>query len=149
MDDARRSPASGALASYYGYCRCGACGSALSARTLEGGESSANCPRPPVVLSATPRNTEDRTFQLLGYRWVDVPLADRQRAAAQLLAEQRRDGGWGQLPNLASDAYATGEALDALYQAGDIDVQAPAYQRGLRFLLSSQRPDSYWLVQHD
>jgi Prenyltransferase and squalene oxidase repeat len=99
------------------------------------------------LLSATPSNTEDRTFQLLGYRWVDVPPADRQRAATQLLAEQRTDGGWEQLPNLASDAYATGEALAALYQAGDIDVQEPAYQRGLRFLLNSQKADGSWLVR--
>jgi squalene cyclase len=60
---------------------------------------------------------------------------------------QRPDGGWGQLDNLDSDAYATGSALVALYKAGGLPTANPVYQRGLGFLLKSQREDGSWYVK--
>jgi len=59
-------------------------------------------------------------------------MADKQRLqkmARALLAQQRKDGGWGQLPTLESDAYATGQALVALHQAGGLPITHRAYQR--------------------
>jgi ankyrin repeat protein len=95
----------------------------------------------------TPRSTEDRTFQLLGIHWAGTAQSVRITAVQALLAEQRPDGGWAQLPSRGSDAYATGEALVALHQAGGIPVDHGAYRKGLRFLLGSQTPDGSWLVQ--
>jgi Prenyltransferase and squalene oxidase repeat len=63
------------------------------------------------------------------------------------VAEQRPDGGWSQLPTLSSDAYATGQALVALAESGAIPVSDAAYQRGVRFLLSTQLADGSWLVR--
>jgi squalene cyclase len=67
--------------------------------------------------------------------------------AGTLSAAQRRDGGWAQNPNLASDAYATGESLWALREAGVLSVSDPAYQRGVKFLLSTQWEDGSWYVR--
>jgi len=39
-------------------------------------------------------------------------------AAEQLISSRHADGGWAQLDTLASDAYATGQALYALDVAG-------------------------------
>ena len=64
-----------------------------------------------------------------------------------LLSEQRPDGGWAQIPSLASDAYATGEALVALRDSGALAVGDPGYQRGIRFLLNTQFEDGSWYVK--
>ena len=99
------------------------------------------------LLKAQPRTTEDKAFQLLGLRWTGAGEDARQKAARQLLAEQREDGGWSQLPALSSDAYATGEVLVALLEGAGLPTSDTAYQRGLRFLLKSQQPDGSWRVK--
>jgi len=92
---------------------------------------------------AEPLTTEDRTMQILGITWAgrEVP-ADRVQ---QLIAKQRSDGGWGQTDNLASDAYATGEALWALHESGMTPSHA-VYRRGVDYLLRTQREDGTWHV---
>lgn len=96
------------------------------------------------LSQAVPRDTEDRVYQLFGLGWADTgPVA---KYGGQLLAEQREDGGWSQLPDRASDAYATGEALAALHQAAGIPASHPAYQKGLAYLLRTQKPDGTWFV---
>ncbi len=99
------------------------------------------------LLAAKPKATEERTFQLLGLGWSKAPDAEIQKAARQLLAEQRADGGWAPLKTLESDAYATGQALVALHQAAGLPTTDPAYQRGARYLLQSQLPDGSWHVK--
>jgi hypothetical protein len=101
------------------------------------------------LLAVEPKTTNDRAFQLLGLVWGGInPTHARVRAAARaLLAEQRSDGGWAQLPTLVSDAYATGQAMVALEQAKAVRVTDPAYQRGVRYLLSTQLEDGSWYVR--
>jgi ankyrin repeat protein len=99
------------------------------------------------LLKSQPRTTEDKVFQLLGMHWIGIGEGARQKAARQLLAEQREDGGWAQLPVLASDAYATGEVLFALREGIGLPTSDPAYQRGLRFLVKSQERDGSWRVR--
>jgi hypothetical protein len=48
---------------------------------------------------------------------------------------------------MQSDAYATGQALYALRQAGALGATSAAFRRGLRFLLDTQQPDGSWLVK--
>ncbi len=100
------------------------------------------------LKQAQAATTQDRAFQLLGLRWAgeDREIL-RRRAASDLLTEQRADGGWGELPSLASDAYATGQALVALKEAGALAATDPAYQRGVEFLLSTQLEDGSWYVR--
>src|SRR5262249_49457844 len=86
----------------------------------------------PWFLKTKPRTTEDRTFQLFGLKWARADENTLKEAARELIAEQREDGGWSQLPSLNSDAYSTGEVLVALREAAAISTGDPAYQRGLR-----------------
>lgn len=99
------------------------------------------------IKAAVPQNTEERVFQLLGLHWSGASPADLLPMRDALLATQRPDGGWSQLPYLPSDAYSTGEALYALHVAGGVAADHPAYQKGVRFLLDSQLPDGTWQVQ--
>ncbi len=98
------------------------------------------------LVKATPRVTEDRAFQLLGLRWSTAPAAVIQQAGQALIAEQRADGGWSQLPTLDSDAYATGQALFALVDSGAITTASPSYQLGVDFLVKTQLADGSWFV---
>ena len=70
-----------------------------------------------------------------------------RKAARALLAEQRPDGGWAQVPSLASDAYATGEVLVALKASGALAPNDPAYRRGVQYLLNTQLEDGSWYVK--
>ena len=94
-----------------------------------------------------PLTTEDRVFQVLGLVWAGGRQEAARRAAHDLLAGQRSDGGWGQTPSLASDAYATGQALVALKEAGAAMPSDEAYKRGARFLLNTQMEDGSWYVR--
>jgi ankyrin repeat protein len=97
--------------------------------------------------TARPRTTEDRVFQILGLAWAGSPTAIARGAGRALLDQQGADGGWAQLPSLASDAYATGQALVALKEAGALRTDDPAYKRGVAFLMNSQLEDGSWYVK--
>src|SRR6185369_6761478 len=68
-------------------------------------------------------------------------------ASGRLLSQQGADGGWAQIPSLANDAYATGQALFALKESGALRPHDDAYQRGIRFLLTTQLEDGSWYVK--
>lgn len=104
-------------------------------------------------LVKTPaQDNEDRVFRLLALKIAEAPASDIEAAAKELISKQRPDGGWSQLdagePTWAteSDAYATGSALVALHQAGDLCTDVPVYQRGLQYLLKAQKEDGSWHV---
>jgi squalene cyclase len=100
------------------------------------------------LIKARPQTTEDRAFQLFGLRWAGLnsrqPIL--QKGVRGLLANQRPDGGWSQIPSIASDAYATGQALVALKEAG-LPATDSAYKRGIAFLLKTQLEDGSWYVK--
>jgi ankyrin repeat protein len=98
------------------------------------------------LVRAQPRDTEDKTFRLLGLAWASAEPRHIQQAAAVLLQEQRDDGGWAQLPTLKSDAYATGQVLFALREGSGLAVSHEAYRRGVEFLLKTQLADGSWFV---
>src|SRR5205085_2565216 len=98
------------------------------------------------LLAAQPKTTEEHTFRLFGLYWAGATAAERSAATRQLLALQRADGGWAQLPRLQSDAYSTGEALVALSEAGT-PIADPAWQKGLQYLLSTQDDHGVWHVR--
>jgi hypothetical protein len=85
-------------------------------------------------------STQAQAFRIL----LSAETKARTKAAVErLLARQNQDGGWGQLPGLASDAYATGQVLYAVNMAG-VSRDRAELQRGIRFLTSNQRPDGSW-----
>jgi ankyrin repeat protein len=97
------------------------------------------------LLKAPTANTEERVFQLLGLAWAGVEPKELKKRAEALLEEQRADGGWAQLPDLTSDAYATGQALFALQLSG-VPVSSANYKQGVQFLLKTQFDDGAWYV---
>ncbi len=99
------------------------------------------------LLNHDPETTEDRVFQLLGLRWSSADKRSIQQAAKLLLTLQNKDGGWGQLPERSSDAYATATALFALAESGELSIDSDSYVRGARFLLDIQKEDGSWLVE--
>lgn len=99
------------------------------------------------LIKTTPQSNEDRAFQLFGLHWSGADNATKQKAAAQLLATQRSDGGWAQLASMQSDAYSTGQTLVALHRAAGLPTSDPAYQRGVQYLLKTWKPDGTWHVQ--
>ena len=80
---------------------------------------------------------------LLGVR-SGKPRKELQRTIDELLALQLADGGWSQtVPDLKSDAFATGQTLYVLSLAG-LTAERPEIKRGLDFLVATQKPDGSW-----
>lgn len=99
------------------------------------------------LTASRPEGAEEHSMRLLGLAWSKTPNATMESAVRDLIALRNRDGGWPQLPGMASDAYATGLALYALRLGGGVAVSHDAYQGGVRYLLDTQRPDGSWFVQ--
>ena len=96
--------------------------------------------------SRTARDTEERTYQLLGLRWAGAPRPRLQALARDLKATQRPDGGWNSVNGRESDAYSTAQALVALHDGGGVAIIDASYQRGIEFLLKAQAADGTWHV---
>jgi ankyrin repeat protein len=91
-------------------------------------------------------NNDDRSWRLSGLAWAGTDKVATQKARQELLATQRPDGGWADLASMQSTAYATGKSLVALQLSG-LAVSDPAYQRGIKYLLSTQQEDGSWYVK--
>ena len=96
---------------------------------------------------ATPVTNQDHAFRLLGLGWGGAPASAIREEAKALAGLQRADGGWNQLPAMASDAYATGEALYALGSAGKVSVSDPVFRKGVEYLMSTRANDGSWHVK--
>jgi ankyrin repeat protein len=99
------------------------------------------------LQSHTARDTEDRTYQLLGLSWAGANRSVLESLSKALAARQRADGGWSSLAGRDSDAYSTGEALVALHEAGGMSTTDPVWRRGVAFLLRTQAADGTWHVR--
>ena len=71
------------------------------------------------------------------------PAQQIQPRIDELLKRQNNDGGWSQINDLPSDAYATGQALWALSFAGVKNDRAEI-RRAVAFLIANQREDGSW-----
>ncbi|MGH9672047.1 MAG: ankyrin repeat domain-containing protein, partial [Bryobacteraceae bacterium] len=99
------------------------------------------------LASSRPWSGDDYAFRLLGLSWTGAGKNEIERAARDLAAQQRSDGGWAQTPGHASDAYATGLALSALSMAGGTGPGSSVYQRGVSYLMKTQLADGSWHVR--
>jgi hypothetical protein len=99
------------------------------------------------LRQARPTAQEDRAMKLLGLVWSKADAEDIKQASVELIAQQLPDGGWAQLAGLESDAYATGQAMVALYEAGTVTAADKSFQHGLAYLLRTQLADGSWVVR--
>jgi hypothetical protein len=98
------------------------------------------------IRATAARDTQDETYKLLGLVWAGAPAAEAAAQASRLLALQRAEGGWGQVPTMKADAYATGQALYALHASGQTATTV-AYEKGVQYLLRTQLDDGTWFVR--
>jgi hypothetical protein len=98
------------------------------------------------LAKAKAYNNEDRVWRLNGLAWAGFDKAATQAAIKELVAAQRADGGWSDLPSMNSSAYSTGESLVALRNAGMAASDA-VYARGVKYLLDTQQEDGSWYVK--
>src|SRR5262249_33773924 len=73
------------------------------------------------------------------------PAQECKSLAQRILARQNADGGWSQSKEMASDAWATGQALYALAHA-DLKSDSSVIQRAQSFLMTTQRDDGSWAM---
>ena len=87
---------------------------------------------------------QDKVLKVLMGARSAKPRETMQATIDELLALQRADGGWSQtVPELKSDAFATGQTLYVLSLAG-YTAERPEIQRGIDFLVATQTPDGSW-----
>lgn len=98
------------------------------------------------IVENESKDTEDSVSRLKALHLIGK-LAEAKKEGAKLIGLQRADGGWGQEPGMASDAYATGTALEALYRTGVLKFEDEVSQKGVRYLLRTQKPDGTWYVK--
>lgn len=87
---------------------------------------------------------QDKVLKTLLRARAGMPRETMQTTIDELLALQRVDGGWSQtVPEMKSDAFATGQTLYVLSLAG-YTADQPAIKRGIDFLVATQTPDGSW-----
>jgi Right handed beta helix region/Prenyltransferase and squalene oxidase repeat len=82
-------------------------------------------------------------MRLVLWRRLGRPAKEWQPLVERIKARQNDDGGWSQTKAMASDAWATGQALYALGNAG-IKPDEPVIANARAFLIKTQREDGSW-----
>ncbi len=82
-------------------------------------------------------------WQRLGRPAAEREAAERDALVKRIKERQNADGGWSQAKDMASDAWATGQALYALAHAG-VKPDEPAVARAHAFLVKTQRAEGSW-----
>jgi hypothetical protein len=95
--------------------------------------------------SKTEETVQSVALKLVLWRRLGRPAAEQEPLLKSLLSWQNPDGGWSQTKELPSDAYATGQSLYALAEAG-FPQNDPAVERAEMFLLKSQQPNGSWAM---
>ena len=98
------------------------------------------------IETTVPTSHEDRVSRLGALALLKADPEEIDKVRQEILAVQMEDGGWSQLPEMASDAYATGLTLFTLQRTG-LSETHPQFQHGVRFLLESQCGDGSWFVK--
>jgi hypothetical protein len=95
-----------------------------------------------LVKADATDTTQAAALRML-WRQRSEPGFDLQPAVERFFHRQRADGGFAQLADRASDAYATGQSLYILTLMG-IPPDRPQMQRAIGFLVATQRDDGSW-----
>ncbi|OAI48956.1 hypothetical protein AYO44_06625 [Planctomycetaceae bacterium SCGC AG-212-F19] len=91
----------------------------------------------------TDDDPQSLAMRLVLWKRLGRPAEEWEPLARRIKERQNADGGWSQAKGLASDAWATGQALYALAHTG-IKPTEPAIARAHAFLSKTQREDGSW-----
>jgi hypothetical protein len=96
-------------------------------------------------LTETKTDDDPQSIALRLVLWIKLgrPAEESEPLVRRIKDRQNSDGGWSQTNDMASDAWASGQALYALAHAG-IKSDNPAIVRGQAFLIKTQRADGSW-----
>jgi hypothetical protein len=96
-------------------------------------------------LTETKTDDDPQSIALRLVLWIRLgrPAEEWEPLVRRIKERQNADGGWSQTPEMASDGWASGQALYALSHAGIKSNQA-AILRGQAFLVKTQRADGSW-----
>jgi squalene-hopene/tetraprenyl-beta-curcumene cyclase len=98
-----------------------------------------------LVETKTDDDPQSVALRLVLWKRLDRPAKEWDPLVTRIKDRQNTDGGWGQTNDMASDAWATGQALYALAYAG-VKPNEAAISRGQAFLLKTQRKDGSWSI---
>lgn len=111
------------------------------------GDNDAKAARDRAVKWLAETKTDDDpqsiAMRLVLWKRLGRPAAEWQPLLRRIQERQNTDGGWSQAKDMASDAWATGQAMYALVQAG-IKPNEQGIRHGRTFLLQTQRADGSW-----
>lgn len=86
---------------------------------------------------------QSMALRLVLWKRLGRPADEIEALVRHIKSRQNPDGGWSQSKDMPSDAWATGQALYALGNAGFKSTD-PAVARAQKFLANTQRDDGSW-----
>src|SRR5262249_33901479 len=96
-----------------------------------------------LAETKTDDDPESVAMRLVLWTRVGRPARESESLVQRIKERQNADGGWSQAKDMASDAWATGQALYALAYSG-IKPDDPFIARAHAFLVKTQREDGSW-----
>lgn len=96
-----------------------------------------------LAETKTDGDPQSIAMRLVLWRRLNRPANESALLVQRIRERQNSDGGWSQSPDMASDAWATGQALYALSHT-DLKSDEPVIARGKAFLVKTQRDDGSW-----
>jgi squalene-hopene/tetraprenyl-beta-curcumene cyclase len=117
----------------------------LPAAAIGVDSAKAACDRGVRWLTETKTDDDPQSIALRLVLWKKLgrPAVELEPLVGRIKERQNADGGWGQTKDMASDAWATGQALYALAHAG-ITPDEAVIARAHAFLAKTQRDDGSW-----
>jgi hypothetical protein len=111
------------------------------------GDAEAKRARDKAVKWLTETKSDDDpqsiAMRLVLWKKLDRPAEEWAPLVRRIKERQNADGGWSQTKDMASDAWATGQALFALACAG-FKPDDPVIKHGQAFLIKAQKKDGSW-----
>jgi hypothetical protein len=96
-----------------------------------------------LAETKTDEDPQSIAIRLVLWKRLGRPAEEWQPLVRRITERQNADGGWSQAKDMASDAWATGQALYALANAG-LKPEEPVIRRAHAFLIKTQRDDGSW-----
>jgi hypothetical protein len=96
-----------------------------------------------LAQTKTDDDPQSTAMRLVLWKRLGRPAAEWEPLVETIKRRQNADGGWSQAKNMASDAWATGQALYALAHSG-FKPDDPVIKRAHAFLKKTQRDNGSW-----